>query len=121
MRHFVRQHPREFGFRVEEIDQPAVDIDIAARKGKGIDFRAVDNEELVLQIGPVSDLGDAVTDLRYVFVHFLIFVKDRALHDLFMLFEADFLFPVTGQEHKIRRPGRLVDRAGVEQHQRGDA
>src|SRR5690606_6379472 len=53
----VTQHCRELGLRIEKGHDAARDVDEPAAGREGVDVLAIENGELVLEIGPMTHLG----------------------------------------------------------------
>jgi hypothetical protein len=70
---FVPEHCRQLSLGVEIAEQPAGDVDVAARQREGVDFVAVEDGEVECQVGQMTDsrktlpyLADKRLQLRVV-------------------------------------------------------
>ena len=51
---FMGQNSRQFGFILNQVDQPLIDIDIPSGSGEGVDGRTPDDREFVFERGLIA-------------------------------------------------------------------
>lgn len=68
MADLVAKHAGQFGFGIEVGENSPCDVDVSAGQREGIDLRAVDDRETVLQIGSVAVWRKPLAHLIHVFL-----------------------------------------------------
>ena len=76
------------------IEQAAIDVDVAAAGGEGVDGLVVDDEELEFLVGQVAGLRHALAHDVHVFLHGLVVVQTQGLDDFLVMLLDGLLFAV---------------------------
>ncbi len=75
----MTEHRGQFGLGAKVGDQSAMDIDVAARQGEGVDVRRIDDGEMILQIAAVAAAGDPLAYPLHVGLELFIVVAGNCL------------------------------------------
>src|SRR3990167_1250956 len=96
-----------------------MDIDVAARQGKGVDVRAIDHSELIGQLAAVTVLRHPLTDLLHIPLQLLVGVTRIFLEDLLVVTTAEVEFLLLAHHHKVAAAGGRIDRTTGQLQQQG--
>jgi hypothetical protein len=110
----VAQHRGEFGLGVEVGQQAAVDVDVAAAGGEGVDRALVHHRELPLEVGHVAAARDTLADLVHVVLDGLVFVDAVVADDLVVGAARGFTLAGLGAEDDVAAAGGGIAGAGDE-------
>ena len=80
----MTEHRGQFGLGAKVGDQSAMDIDVAARQGEGVDVRRIDDGEMILQIAAVAAAGDPLAYPLHVGLELFIVVAGELLEDFWL-------------------------------------
>ena len=115
----VAQHAGQLGFGIEVHQQAAVDVDVAAAGGEGVDGFVVDDEELEFFVGQVAGLRETLADQVHVFLRGLIVVQAQRLDDFLVVLLDGLLLAVHGAHDDVLAAGRGVGGAARGEDDRG--
>ena len=91
MADFMGQNPGDFRLVIGEGQQPAGDVNIAARQGEGIDNGGVQNGETPGQIAHFRDEGEPQSDIQNIIIQARLDIFAAILrHDPIVLLRPDF-------------------------------
>ncbi len=105
----------QFGFRISESNEAAVNVHIPPRQRERIDFGAVNEGKSKSQVRAFTHLDQAVTDTGNVGKELLILKHRHAGHDLLMLFKTNLLLPIFAHQYQIWLSGRRINSTGARQ------
>jgi len=102
------EHGRELGFGGQVRQQSAVDVDVAAADGEGIQRVIIEHEELEIPVRDRRVARDARADHLHIVLQRLVLVQAVELHDL--LVDAPRVLPLAfyGGEDDVVRPAFRV-------------
>ncbi|MCY1433597.1 hypothetical protein D9M71_496300 [compost metagenome] len=122
MPHLMPQHRRQLGLGVEIGEQAAMDIDVAARQGEGIEVRRIDHGEVIGEIAAMTVTGNPKPNLLDVGLEFFVGVARIFLGDFLVVAAAQVELLLLAHRHEVGAPRGRIDRAtgqqGVSQQQR---
>ena len=112
----VPEHRGEFSFVVQVREDAAGDIDIAARKRKGVDFLAINDSEVPLQLRPLAGVCQFLADLVDVILQCLVLVDAVELDDLLVGLAALLDLTLLGHQRDIGVTRGWVACAACDKH-----
>ena len=115
MADFVTKHRSQLGFRTEVGQQAAVDIDVAAGQGEGVDVRRIDHGEVVAQVAAMAVLGHPLAHLLHIGLQLLVGVARVLLENLLVVAVPQGQLLLLAHHHEIGAPGGRIVRTPRQQ------
>src|SRR5688500_14355311 len=114
--YFVTDDAGELSLGVEADQQTAIDVDVAAAGGEGVDVLVIDDEKLEFLVRQVARERKARANLLHVFLRGLIVIEAERLDDFLVMFLDGFLFTVHRAEDDILATRSRIARAARREH-----
>jgi len=113
--HFMAKHASQLRFIAEVREQPARDVDVAARQGERVHGGHIDDGEGPRQCGTMRHAGDALADAAHVALQLVIGVDAHLAANLAVaLTPQGNLFGLADERH-LAAAGHGIGRAGTRQ------